>query len=73
METTEVFADDEGQVVRIPDHLRFATGTVYIQRIGSALVLTPTPDLWDAVFEARALVSDDFMATRDQPRWQERD
>ena len=73
METTNVFTDDEGQAVRIPDHLRFETDRVYIQKIGSALVLTPAADLWDAVFGARALVSGDFMATRDQPRWRERD
>ncbi|HEX5505887.1 MAG TPA: type II toxin-antitoxin system VapB family antitoxin, partial [Thermomicrobiales bacterium] len=69
----EVFTNEEGQAVRIPDHLRFETDTVYIQKIGSALVLTPTADLWDAVFEARMLVSADFMATRDQQPWQERD
>jgi virulence-associated protein VagC len=72
VETTDVFTDEQGQAVRIPDHLRFDTDAVYVQRIGAALVLTPTTNLWDAVFEARSLVSGDFMAARDQPHWQER-
>ena len=46
METTKVFASGNSQAVRIPQHLRLDTGTVYIQRIGSALVNLPIDDPW---------------------------
>ncbi len=72
MDTIKVFTSDDDQIVRIPQHLRFQTETVYIQRIGSAVVLLPTDDPWGALFHARALVSDDFPETREQQPRQER-
>lgn len=72
MDTTKVFTSGNSQAVRIPQHLRLRTETVYIQRIGSAVVLLLTDDLWDALFASRELVSDDFMETRVQQPWQER-
>ncbi len=54
MDTIKVFTSDDDQIVRIPQHLRFQTETVYIQRIGSAVVLLPTDDPWGALFHARA-------------------
>lgn len=58
--------------MRIPQHLRFQTETVYIQRIGSAVVLLPADDPWGALFHARTLVSADFPEARQQQPWQER-
>lgn len=72
MDTTKVFTSGNSQAVRIPQHLRFQTETVYIQRIGSAVVLLPTDDPWGALFYARTLVSDDFSEERGQQPWQER-
>ncbi len=72
MDTTKVFTSGNSQAVRIPQHLRFQGDTVYIQRIGSAVVLLPTDDPWGALFHARALVSDDFPETREQQPRQER-
>jgi len=73
METTKVFASGNSQAVRIPQHLRLDTGTVYIQRIGSALVILPIDDPWAALFHARTLVSADFPDGREQQPWQERE
>ncbi len=72
MDTTKVFVSGNSQAVRIPQHLRIENGTVYIRRIGSALVILPIDDPWGALFQARALVGDDFPAERDQQPWQER-
>lgn len=72
MEKAKVFVSGNSQAVRIPQHLRFHTDTVYVQRVGSALVLLPTDDPWGALFHARTLVSDDFPPDSDQQPWQER-
>ena len=72
MERAKVFTSGNSQAVRIPHGLRFDTDTVYVQRIGSALVLLPSDDPWGALFHARTLVSDDFPPRGDQPPWQER-
>ena len=72
MDTTKVFVSGNSQAVRIPQHLRLRGETVYIQRIGSALVLLPADDPWGALFLARELVSDDFPAAREQQPWPER-
>lgn len=71
MDTTKVFTSGNSQAVRIPHHLRFDTETVYIHRIGSAVVLLPTDDPWGALFGARELISDDFMEGREQQPWPE--
>ena len=73
MERTKVFTSGNSQAVRIPRHLRLSSDTVYIHRVGTALVLLPGDAPWDAVFASRALVSDDFMTSREQQPWQERD
>lgn len=72
METTKVFTSGNSQAVRIPHHLRFEGDTVYIQRIGSAVVLLAEDDPWSALFSARELVTPDFPETRAQEPWQER-
>ena len=72
MDTTRVFTSGNSQAVRIPQHLRFRGDTVYIQRIGSAVVLLPTDDPWGALFHARDLLADDFPDAREQPAGQER-
>ena len=72
MERAKVFTSGNSQAVRIPHNLRFDTDMVYVQRIGSALVLLPSDDPWGALFHARTLVSDDFPPRDEQQAWQER-
>ena len=73
METARVFLSGNSQAVRIPQHLRFESDTVYVQKIGNALVLLPTDDPWAPLFLARELVSDDFPDRAEQQPWQDRD
>jgi antitoxin VapB len=73
MERTKISASGDSQVVEIPHHLRLPGDTVYIHKLGSALVLLPVDAPWEPLFSSRALVTDDFLATREQQPWQERD
>jgi len=48
--------------VRLPKEFRFEGSEVYIQRVGSAVVLLPYAEPWDALFESLGQFSDDYAA-----------
>ena len=72
VDTTKVFTSGNSQAVRIPHAMRFATDTVYIQKIGSAIVLLPTDDPWAALSLARSLATPDYPERPDQQPWEAR-
>jgi antitoxin VapB len=72
MKTAKLFQTGRSQAVRLPKEYRFSGSEVFIQRIGSAVVLLPTAHTWDVLFEACDEFSDDFMAERSQPELQQR-
>jgi antitoxin VapB len=73
METTNVFTSGNSQAVRIPHAMRFTADTVYIQKVGSAIVLLPTDDPWASLNLARALAAPAFPDRPDQQPWRERE
>ncbi|MDA3926379.1 MAG: type II toxin-antitoxin system VapB family antitoxin [Kiritimatiellae bacterium] len=69
MKTAKLFKNGQSQAVRLPKEFRFEGNTVFIQRIGRNVVLTPKEDPWSAMFKAAKQFSSDFMNERDQG-WQ---
>jgi antitoxin VapB len=62
----------ESQVVQLPEEFRIEGDTVCIRQEGDAIVLLPRKRSWQGLLDAVAMVSDDFMEDRNQPKQQER-
>ncbi len=66
MKVAKLFQNGQSQAVRLPKEFRFDGKEVYVTRLGSAVVLLPTVNTWDSLFEACDRFTDDFMGSRDQ-------
>lgn len=66
MKTAKLFKNGQSQAVRLPKEFRFEGESVFIQHLGSYVVLVPRHDPWKSMFEATSLFTEDFMAERDQ-------
>ena len=73
MERTRISVSGDSRVVETPHHLRLPGDDVYIHKLGSTLVLLPVDEPWEPLFSSLALVTDDFLAMREQQPWQQRD
>ena len=60
MKTAKLFQNGQSQAVRLPKEFRFEGSQVYIQRVGSAVVLLPYAAPWEALFESLDLFSVDY-------------
>lgn len=70
MQTAKLFQNGKSQAVRLPKEFRFAGDSVFIRRIGEAVILLPQNYGWDAMFVALEQFSPDFMDDREQPEMQ---
>ncbi len=66
MKTAKLFKNGQSQAVRLPKEFRFEGNTVFIQRLGNSIVLSPKDDPWSSMFKATNRFSADFMSERDQ-------
>jgi antitoxin VapB len=66
MKTARLFKNGQSQAVRLPKEFRFEGASVFIQHLGSYVVLVPQHDPWRSMFAATKRFSDDFMVERDQ-------
>jgi len=57
----------------LPKEFRFKGTSVFVQQLGSYVVLVPQHDQWKSMFEATSRFSEDFMAQRDQGVQQDRE
>jgi antitoxin VapB len=73
MQRAALFEHRRSQAVRLPDALRFEGQAVYAVKIGDAVLLLPLGRPWEALREALAAFSDDFMSAREQPAAEERE
>ena len=73
MKTAKLFKNGQSQAVRLPKEFRFTGTSVFIQHLGSCVVLVPKHDPWRTMFEPTQRFSDDFMADRDQGTQSERE
>ena len=68
MKTAKLFMNGQSQAVRLPKEYRFTGDEVFIKRVGSAVVLMPEKNSWDALLDSLERFSPEFMAKREQPR-----
>jgi len=72
VKTAKLFKTGGSQAVRLPKECRFEGTDVHYRKVGSALVLLPRKDSWEALFEACGEFSPGFMAERKQPKHEDR-
>ncbi|MCM2257123.1 MAG: antitoxin [Vicinamibacteria bacterium] len=73
MLTAKLFANGRSQAVRLPKEFRFAGDSVFIKRVGDAVVLLPRKDGWSTLEKALASFEPGFVMERLQPESQERE
>lgn len=54
-------------------YLQFDGTTVYIKKMGNAVILIPEKQSWQALFGSLELFLDDFLAERIQPAFEPRE
>ena len=72
MKTAKLFQNGRSQGVRLPREFRFEGDQVYVKRFGNGVLLLPARKSWDMLVHSLGEFSQDFMATRNQPRRQKR-
>ena len=73
LETAKLFMNGRSQAVRLPKQFRFEGSQVFVKRMGNAVILLPYSEPWQTLFSSLDRFSDDFMETRDQLEYQERE
>ncbi len=73
MKIAKLFQNGQSQAVRLPKEFRFRGESVFIKRMGKAIVLLPMNNPWEPLFDSLNKFSDDFMMEREQPDIQKRE
>jgi antitoxin VapB len=68
-----VIQKGQTQWIELPSAFHFKGTEVFIKPIGNAIVLIPSDDPWQSLFDSLEQFSDDFMAEREQPLQQLRE
>jgi antitoxin VapB len=61
LHVTKPFMSGRSQVVRIPNEYHINAEEVYVNRVGSAIVITPKKDFESLYFSGLDMLTDDFM------------
>jgi len=74
MQTARLFVNGRSQAVRLPKDCQFTGESVYIKKIGNAVILVPLNKEWEVFMHGLNSFSDDFMSEgRLQGKNQERE
>lgn len=74
METAKIFENGRSQAVRLPKKFRFTESEVFVQRLGSAVILIPKESSWQTFLNGINEFTDDFFKdSREQEQPTERD
>jgi antitoxin VapB len=73
MKRADVLQQDSRQIIKLPRSLRINSQQVFIKQVGNALVLIPSENPWQSLFDSLENFSDDFMEIREQPELQVRE
>lgn len=73
MKTAKIFQNGQSQAIRLPKDFRFPGTMVFIKKMGNSVVLIPTRNPWESLFNSLDEFSDDFMSDREQPSHQTRE
>ena len=60
MQTAKLFPNGQSQAVRLPKEFRFDGERVYIQRLGSAVVLLPFQAPWQSLLDSLDEFTSDY-------------
>lgn len=69
----KLFKNGGSQAVRLPNEFRFEGEFVYVKQAGRAVILMAHENPWQDFESTIEQFSEDFMAERNQPAYQERD
>jgi antitoxin VapB len=74
MRISKVFISGNSQAIRLPKEYQVKDKELYIQKIGSTIILFPKKNPWQTFENSLNEFTDDFMADgRNQPPMQERE
>lgn len=75
MKITEakLFKNGQSQAVRLPKNYRFEGKSVYIKHFGKGVLLLPQKNPWSLLEESLEEFSSDFMNSRDQGMFEDRE
>jgi len=74
MLSSKVFISGNSQAIRLPKEYQVEEKELYIQKIGSTLILFPKKNPWETFEKSLNEFSEDFMIDgRNQPEMQERE
>jgi len=74
MLSSKVFISGNSQAIRLPKEYQVEEKELYIQKIGSTIILFPKTNPWDTFEKSLNEFSEDFMIDgRNQPEMQERE
>jgi len=62
MQTARLFLNGRSQAVRLPKEYKFNGESVYIQRVGEAVMLFPVDKEWEVFLNGLNSFSNDFMS-----------
>ncbi|WP_295089889.1 type II toxin-antitoxin system VapB family antitoxin [Ruminococcus sp.] len=60
MLTAKLFTNGSSQAVRLPKEVRFNCTEVYVQKVGSSLILVPKDKVWENFMEGINNFTDDY-------------
>ncbi len=72
MNTAKLFKNGSSQAVRLPKEYNFKGNEVYVNKIGSTVILVPKDDPWKILIDSLNNFSPDFASDRIQPPIQKR-
>lgn len=64
MDIAKVFSNGGSQAVRLPKNCRFNDEEVFVNRIGSVVLLIPKNNRWQALLNSLELFTDDFLSEK---------
>jgi len=70
MQIARLFINGRSQAVRLPKEYQFTGESVYVKRLGDAVILVPFDKEWEVFLHGLNSFSDDFMS---EARLQEND
>ena len=62
MQTARLFINGRSQAVRLPKEFQFHGESVYVQKVGEAVILVPFDKEWEVFMYGINNFSDDFMS-----------
>ena len=73
MKEAKLFKNGQSQAVRLPKEYRLPGASVYVRKVGSAVLLIPKEAPWNLFLEACSKFSSDFMEKREQGKHERTD